>query len=569
MSGGNKPSSSKPSKKGDIRSHFIRKSSEVEQQEQQLREVNPKDVLSILQENALGGRVILQENALGWRTRPRSISWDDVRYIIKPEVMLHFKQNKKFVESNPKILDLIIKNNPPLDVVKAYVRAFPTLLITKTRSPFGVNTFTTTTSLSTACDVSSPSLEIVRYLIKEMVWCRKLSQHKNMFRNLEGGLGFFYNTGFPFGTSLDVVKVLLDEYPKAASCKNGIGEAHAIPRSIPPVMYALSDDPCRLPDYLEKLKLLLMAAATGTTDKEKLEKKFLLPHVFLEAITWEGNFARSSPQEGWNYLLYPNREIGIIRTLEYMKVFCPGEFLEADDDGNLPLHIVLSNKKAIYATVNRLKTDYSADLIEFLLEMHPESITIRNGKGQLPIHLALKHCIPCYQRIIDASPDWVFESKCPITLLYPFQMVYAANWSWFQRFDDDDDDDDRKEVIERHCTQVSFEILRRAPALAAIGLAARKVEWFHSETYKILQKTKLEKKYLELKISGLECKLVGLKENEERSEAQKEDRTVGMKRKRDAAGPDTEVEDGEDKDEESISEADVGGSSSGGDGLVG
>ena len=90
MSGGNKPSSSKPSKKGDIRSHFIRKSSEVEQQEQQLREVNPKDVLSTL-----------QENALGWRTRPRSISWDDVRYIIKPEVMLHFKQNKKFCRVQP------------------------------------------------------------------------------------------------------------------------------------------------------------------------------------------------------------------------------------------------------------------------------------------------------------------------------------------------------------------------------------------------------------------------------------------------------------------------------------
>ena len=353
---------------------------------------------------------------------------------------------------------------------------------------------------------------------------------------------------------------------------NGIGSAHTIPRSIPPVMYALSVDPCRLPDYLEKLKLLLMAAATGTIDEEKLEKKFLLPHVFLEAITWEGNFARNSPQEGWNYLLYPNREMGIIRTLEYMKVFCPGEFLEADDDGNLPLHIVLSNKKAIYAMVNRLKKDYSADLIEFLLEMHPESITIRNGKGQLPIHLALTHCIPCYQLIIDASPGWVFESRCPITKLYPFQIVYAANWSWFQRFKDDDDDG--KKEIERYCTQVSFEMLRRAPALAAIGLATRKVEWFHSETYKMLQKTKLEKQYLELKISDLECKLEGLKENEERSEkrreeAQKEDRTVGMKRKRDAAGPDTEVEDGEDEDEESISEVDVGGSSSGSDGLVG
>lgn len=556
MSGGNKPSSSKPSKKGDIRSHFIRKSSEVEQQEQQLREVDPKDVLSIL-----------RENALGWLERPRSISWDDVRYIIKPKVMLHFKQNKTFVESNPKILDYIIKNNPPLDVVKAYVRAFPTLLITK---PNGGYAFATTTSLSTACNISSPSLEIVRYLIKEMVWCRKLSQHKNMFRNLEEGLGFFYSTGFPFGTSLDIVKVLLDEYPKAALLHNGIDRVfpHAnnfVPESIPPVMYALSDDPCRLPDYLEKLKLLLMAAATGTIDEEKLEKKFLLPHAFLEAITWEGNFARSSPQEGCNYLLYPNREMGIIRTLEYMKVFCPSEFLEADDDGNLPLHIVLSNKKAIYAMVGGSKKDYSADLIKFLLEMHPESITIRNGKGQLPIHLALKHCIPCYQLIIDASPGWVFESRCPITMLYPFQMVYAANWSWFRRFDDDDDD--RKEVIERHCAQVSFEILRRAPALAAIGLATRKVEWFNSGTYKLLQKTKLEKQYLELKISGLECKLEGLKENEERSEkrreeAQKEGRTVGMKRKRDAAGPDTEVEDGEDEDEESISEADAGGSSS-------
>ena len=533
----------------------------MEQPEQQLREVDPKDVLSIL-----------RENALGWMERPRSISWDDVRYIIKPEVMLHFKQNKKFVESNPQILDYIIKNNPPLDVVKAYVRAFPTLLITKTKEPFGVNIFSTTTSLSTACRVSSPSLEIVRYLIKEMVWCRKLSQHKSMFRDLEEGLGLFYHTGFPFSTSLDIVKVLLGEYPKAALMHNGIGSAHTIPRSIPPVMYALSVDPCRLPDYLEKLKLLLMAAATGTIDEEKLEKKFLLPHVFLEAITWEGNFARNSPQEGWNYLLYPNREMGIIRTLEYMKVFCPGEFLEADDDGNLPLHIVLSNKKAIYATVNRFKKDYSANLIKFLLEMHPESITIRNGKGQLPIHLALKHCFPCYQLIIDASPNWVFESRCPITLLYPFQMVYASNWSWFQRFDNDDDD--RKEEIERYCTQVSFEMLRRAPALAAIGLATRKVEWFHSETYKMLQKTKLEKQYLELKISDLECKLEGLKENEERSEkrreeAQKEDRTVGMKRKRDAAGPDTEVEDGEDEDEESISEVDVGGSSSGSDGLVG
>ena len=86
--------------------------------------------------------------------------------------------------------------------------------------------------------------------------------------------------------------------------------------------------------------------------------------------------------------------------------------------------------------------------------------------------------MPCYKLIVDASPDWVFESRCPITKLYPFQMVYASNWSWFQRFDNDDDD--RKEEIERYCTQVSFEMLRRAPALAAIGLATRKVEWFHS-----------------------------------------------------------------------------------------
>ena len=547
MAGGTQ-SSSKPSKKGDIRSHFIRKRAPAaqgeeteQQQQQQLREVDPKDVLRILQENARGwGRA--------YGNQPESISWDDVRYIIKPEVMLHFKQNKKFVESNPKILDYIIKNNPPLDVVKAYARAFPTLLVTETRLASFVIATATTTSLSTACRVSSPSLEIIRYLIKEMVWCRKLSKHKNLFRDLEEGLGFFDSTGFPFNTSLDVVKVLLDEYPKAALCENGIDEVfpHAdnlVPRSIPPVMYALSDDPSQLPDYLEKLKLLLMAASTGTIDEEKLEKKFLLPHSFLEAITWKGNFARSSPGEECNYLFYSHREMEIIRTLEYMKAVSPSEFLETDDDGNLPLHIVLSDKKAINAIVSGFKKDYSADLIKFLLDMHPESITVRNREGQLPIHLALTHGIPCYKLIIDASPDWVFESKCPITKLYPFQMAYAANWSKFRFYFDGDDDDD-KEEIERYCTQVSFEILRRAPALAAIGLATRKVEWFHSETYKILQKTRLEKQYLELKISDLEFKLEDLKDEEEklekrREEAQTEDRTVGMKRKRDAARPDT------------------------------
>ena len=550
MAGGTK-SSSKPNKKGDIRSHFIRKRDPAaqgdeteQQQQQQLREVDPKDILSIL-----------QENTLGWREHRRSISWDDVRYIIKPEVMLHFKQNKTFVESNPKILDYIIKNNPPLDVVKAYVRAFPTLLITKSRLASFVFATTTSTSLSTACSVISPSLEIVRYLIKEMVWCRKLSKHKNLFRDLEEGLGFFVSTGFPFDTSLDIVKVLLGEYPKAALCENGIDEAayDLVPRSIPPVMYALSDDPSQLSDYLEKLKLLLMAASTGTIDEEKLEKKFLLPHAFLEAITWKGNFARSSPGEECNYLLYLHREEEIIRALEYMKAVSPSEFLETDDDGNLPLHIVLSNKKAINAMVSGFKKDYSADLIKFLLDMHPESITVRNGKGQLPIHLALTHGIPCYKLIIDASPDWVLESKCPITKLYPFQMAYAANWSSF-RFCFDDDDE--TEEIERYCTQASFEILRRAPALAAIGFATHKVEWFHSETYKMLQKTRLDKQYLELKISGLECKLEALKDEEEkmekgREEAQKEDQTVGMKRKRDAAGPDTDVED---EDEKSISE---------------
>ena len=83
MAGG---TSSKPTKKGDIRSHFIRKRAPAaqgeeteQQQQQQLREVDPKNVLRILQENARGW---------GRMGPPRIISWDDVRYIIKPEVML-------------------------------------------------------------------------------------------------------------------------------------------------------------------------------------------------------------------------------------------------------------------------------------------------------------------------------------------------------------------------------------------------------------------------------------------------------------------------------------------------
>ena len=569
---GSTKSSSKPTKKGDIRSHFIRKRAPAaaqgeeteQQQQQQLREVDPKDVLRILQENARGwGRPGMGP--------PESISWDDVRYIIKPEVMLHFKQNKKFVESNPDIFRLIIRNDPPLDVVKAYARAFPTLLVTKNSA----GTVITYTALEHACNTSTgqnPSLELIRYLIKEMLWCRKLSPHKNLFRDLENlSGGFFSLTGFPHHTSLEVTKVLLEEYP------NGALLSEDYPTQTFPFEFIRYASPERHKDYLEKLTLLLMAASMGTVDETQLaaeKKKFLMPHSFLDCVTWSGRYARSEAKES-DYLLYS--EAKIVQTIEYMKVVSPGEFLEANDDGNLPLHIVLSNKKFIrnLSDSGPGSTKYSAQLIKFLLEIHPESITIRDGKGRLPIHLALEHCAPCYKLILDKSPDWVLESKCPVTKLYPFQIATVA----VKRIIRNSTAKYRVEHLENYSTQVAFDVLRRAPVMAALGVTAtaKRDSWFDSDVFSRLQRKKMEKQQTEIEITTLERQLEDLKKKDEvrptesstslaldaNEEDEKEDQVSGNKRKR---GNDSDlVEAGGAENEESTSEADDGSNDNSGD----
>ena len=558
MAGGTQ-SSSKPSKKGDIRSHFIRKRAPAaqgeeteQQQQQQLREVDPKDVLRILQENARGwGRA--------YGNQPESISWDDVRYIIKPEVMLHLKQNKKFVESNPDIFRLIIRNDSPLDVVKAYARAFPTLLVTENSA----GTAITNSALGRACNshlytVRNPSLELIRYLIKEMIWCRKLSPHKNLFRDLENRPGGFFSfTGFPHQTSLEVTRVLLEEYPNGALLSEGYSNR------IFPFEFTRYASPERTKDYIEKLTLLLMAASMGTVDETQLaaeKKKFLMPHSFLDCVTWSGRYARSEVKE-FDYFLY--FEKNIVQTIEYMKVVSPGEFLEANDDGNLPLHIVLSNKKFIrnLSDSGPGNTKHSAKLVKFLLEIHPESITIRDGKGRLPIHLALEHCAPFYKLILDKSPDWVLESKCPVTKLYPFQIATVA----VKRIIRNSTAKYRVEHLENYSTQVAFDVLRRAPVMAALGLnaTAKRDSWFDSDLFSRLQRKKMEKQQIEIEITALERQLEDLKKNKEIGpkesstlamdaveKDERGDQTSGNKRKRGDSGL---VEAGDAENEESSS----------------
>ena len=559
MAGGTQ-SSSKPSKKGDIRSHFIRKRAPAaaqgeeteQQQQQQLREVDPKDVLRILQDNARGW---------GRMGPPESISWDDVRYIIKPEVMLHFKQNKKFVESNPDIFRLMIRNDPPLDIVKAYARAFPTLLVAENSA----GTAITSSALGHACNShlytgQNPSLELIRYLIKEAIWCRKLSPHKNLFRDLENRPGGFFSfTGFPHQTSLEVTRVLLEEYP------NGALLSEDYPTQTFPFEFIRYASPERHKDYLEKLTLLLMAASMGTVDETQLEaekKKFLMPHSFLDCVTWSGRYARSEAKES-DYLLYS--EAKIVQTIEYMKVVSPGEFLEANDDGNLPLHIVLSNKKFIRSLSDSGpgSTKHSAQLVKFLLEIHPESITIRDGKGRLPIHLALEHCAPCYKLILDKSPDWVLESKCPVTKLYPFQIATVA----VKRIIRNSTAKYRVEHLENYSTQVTFDILRRAPTMAALGLneTAKRDPWFDSEVFSRLQRKKMEKQQIEVEITALERQLEVLKEQMEAGPTEKDEnlnQASGNKRKR---GDSDLVEADDVEGEDKTSEADAGDSSSGSD----
>jgi len=83
---------------------------------------------------------------------------------------------------------------------------------------------------------------------------------------------------------------------------------------------------------------------------------------------------------------------------------------------SLPIHLMLHH--------NPLATE----VIDYFLELHPDSVTKPNGSGRLPIHIALLQKSPSWEKILKLSPT-LLESRDPVTGLLPFQLAATAESS--------------------------------------------------------------------------------------------------------------------------------------------
>ena len=130
----------------------------------------------------------------------------------------------------------------------------------------------------------------------------------------------------------------------------------------------------------------------------------------------------------------------------------------------------------------------------------------------LPLHLAIQNGHTAHKLVAEASPSWVFESKCPKSNLYPFLMRPKESLPLYQHmkvpstfprfhgdemYDSDDSDmcydfisrshqgvghtctsgSDTNYEISLLSTEICFEILQKAPAMVSTGIPSSK-EWY-------------------------------------------------------------------------------------------
>ncbi|KAL7485711.1 hypothetical protein ACHAW6_011305 [Cyclotella cf. meneghiniana] len=77
---------------------------------------------------------------------------------------------------------------------------------------------------------------------------------------------------------------------------------------------------------------------------------------------------------------------------------------------SLPIHLVLKHNPN------------ATEAIDHFIQLYPKSVTMPDGEGRLPIHIALLHNSPSWERVLEIAPNSL-EKKDPVTGLLPFQLA--------------------------------------------------------------------------------------------------------------------------------------------------
>ena len=133
--------------------------------------------------------------------------------------------------------------------------------------------------------------------------------------------------------------------------------------------------------------------------------------------------------------------------------------LRDSHSGSLPLHLAIQ------------QNPLSIEVIELFLELYPISVTMPDGQGRLPLHLALVHNSPIWQHVLRLSPDSI-EARDPLTGLLPFQLASVVRPTIIAT-DGDDVHDDRPTSDDLDSLTITFRLLRMDPRLVESALFRR------------------------------------------------------------------------------------------------
>jgi hypothetical protein len=348
-------------------------------------------------------------------------TWKDWKHLITSpffnEISLSAEDSAsfmRFVESCPEFvktyettLHWVASQDPPVELIRAVIRADPDALTGKKRL-YIQDRYQKVTPLGLACRSGAP-FHVIRTLLRETVLLKARTKSRKRDRNdwwlsEDNEVCPFATTGIEKSSfSVETMRVMLEEFPDGVWSQEDPLERRCL---IGEVMKNIRCDS----SFWEKFNLILMAASFGTIKESEMNgRTFFVLHAFLDMIGCVGPIKRRRHN-------YDSRSI--LKILKIIKMKVPEQFCLRDQHGRLPLHIVVSAHGLGGAS----------ELVKFLLTVHPESVRIPDGKGRLPLHVAVENQLfSCIDLLVHAEPR-ALVTRCVVTHLHPFQLTaYRAH----------------------------------------------------------------------------------------------------------------------------------------------
>ena len=458
------------------------------------------------------------------RDDPSEIEWSKLE-----DLVVECSASSAVFREHPFLVHKILPRHPPVSVVNAVVSGRPECLVLldtyqAENSPRRVDA----TPLGIACR-SGCSLDVIRFLIGKMVQLRSERKYEKVFAEFEKQrtTGLFATTGFDHGMSLEIMRVLVEEHPDGIlALSDKVGKASLIAQLL--LMRRNHETKEHGEEEISTDKYLKML---GIVFQKEVAEGIPFPHATLEVFTATGRFASDDDDDHKAQTMSYNGRIGsgeftvqvqigttqhvsrdiadiererkrdhilldtdrILEVLQMVLANQPHLFKETDVHGRTLLHIALSNPKNWKHAHSR---SYGSEVVQFLLNTHPEAISVKDREGRYPSHVAIENICPCYEMVLEATPTCILETICQKNGLYPFQIPPKQPFY----------------MESQHClwAEISYRMLKKIPTLAR-GLAANPDPWLESEIFKKIQIAKMRREQESGRIAVWERQLEQLK----------------------------------------------------------